>query len=76
MEGANFLDLRASLEESILEAHRDEESLIVTFEVGQNFNHPVDHSCSESWSDIVSLETIGRVVCLFKVSEVLVNIQA
>lgn len=65
MQIAHLLGFLDSLEVSIKKRNSDEESLIIALEVGKDFDHPVNHSCSEDWSDLMSLKAVLNVeLCL------------
>lgn len=44
------------LKESVQERHCQEESLVVAFEVGEDFDHPIDHSCAQVCCNFVLLQ--------------------
>ena len=69
-----FLDL-ASFEISIEETNSQEECLIITFEIGKDLNHPIDHSSSEVDIDIMCIKSIRSIKFKFKFSQVFVNIR-
>ena len=64
----NFSRLLLALEVAIEERCCQEECLVVTLEISQYFNHPVDHSSSESWRDFMPDQAILSKELLFKLS--------
>lgn len=58
----NFLRGLICLQEPVEETDSKEEGLVVTLEVSEHFDHPVDHSCSQRRCDLMVLKTrLGRV---------------
>ena len=54
---------RREFEVAIHETNRKEKGLIVAFEIGEDLNHPVYHSSSETIVDLGMVhQTIGSVV--------------
>jgi hypothetical protein len=71
---ADFLWSGCILQEAILKINCQEESLVIALKVCKHFNHPVDHSCSKSCCDLVSLQAVTCVVLLLEMSQVRINV--
>ena len=41
----DFFNMFAVFKVTVHETYSEEEGLIITFEIGEYFNHPVNHSC-------------------------------
>jgi hypothetical protein len=61
---------------SVLQRHRQEESLVIAPKIGKHLNHPINHASAESRRDLVSTQATRDVIftLLLQVSQVLVNI--
>lgn len=75
MEIWYFSSFLFSLEISVEEWDSQEESLVITLEISEDFNHPVDHPWSESPCDLVSTQTVSSVELNFQFSLVLIYFQ-
>lgn len=76
MQVADLHRLSAELEEPVLKGHGQEESLVITSEVGQYFYHPIYHASSESWRYLMPPQTVCHVIFTFllKIPEISVNV--
>lgn len=72
----DFHSFLTELEKPILERNSEEKCLIVTSEVGEHLNHPVDHSGSQSRSYFVAAQAVVNIVLVLvlELTQVLVNI--
>lgn len=76
MQACDLQWLRTVLEVTIHERYGYEEGLIITVEVGQHLDDPVDHA-STNWSrDLVPLQAIRGVKLKLLGPEVLLNVAA
>ena len=69
-----FLDF-ASFEVSVEKTNSQEECLIITFEIGQDLDHPIDHSSSKTCVDLMVSKGIGGIEFTLKFSQVFVDIR-
>ena len=74
MEIADFFHCWTSFEKSILKTTCNKECLIITFEIGKNLNHPINHSGTKCWGYLVSIQVVGGIIGLLKLSEISINI--
>jgi len=74
MEITDFLGRDCVLEESVLQVDCQEERLVVTLEIREHFNHPVDHSCPQNSCDFMVNKAVTCVVLLLQVAEVVINV--
>ena len=58
--------LLLSLEVAVEERGCQEECLVVTLEVSQHFNHPINHASSQSWRDFMPHQAILSEKLLFE----------
>lgn len=65
-----------AFEVPVHERDTHEESEVVTLEISEDFNHPVDHSGSESAVDLVTLEHIRKLVESLRILHVAVDVSA
>jgi len=75
MKITNLFLSRATFEVSIKQTNSQEECLIIAFEVGQDLDHPVDHSCSKACINVMVRKSIGSIKFCLKFSQVFVNIR-
>ena len=61
------------LEESVEQANTEEEGLVVTLEVGEDLNHPVNHASAQGWSDFVYQQGVLGVELGLELTEVQVD---
>lgn len=76
MEVANYFFVRAIFKISIKKRYSNEKCLVVTFKVGQDLYHPVDHSSSQGIVDIMPLQAISTIKVLLEISQIFVDILA
>lgn len=70
MQICDLLILLLYFEVSVKKTHCKEESLVVTLEISENFDHPVNHPCSQSRGNLVMNQAIIRYVGLLKLARV------
>ena len=74
MEFGDFKCALFLIEEAVHERKGDEESLIVTAEIGHHLDHPIYHPGAQHRGDFVPLEAGLRRVFELDLSEVTINI--
>jgi len=62
MQVTNLDRIGAQSEEAVQETDSQEESLVVTLEISEHLDHPIDHPCSETLCDFVSIQEVGGLI--------------
>ena len=62
MQVTNLDRIGAHPEETVQKTDSQEESLVVTLEISEHLDHPVDHPCSETLCDFVSIQEVSGLI--------------
>lgn len=76
MQVSDLLGLLLSFKVPVEKTGCQEERLVLTLEIGQHLDHPVDHAGSEYRGNLVILEAIIRSVSLLELARVSLNLLA
>ena len=71
---AHLLGRFTVLEVSIHQRRGEEEGLVVAPEICQDFDHPVNHSCSEARINFMAVQAIRSIISLLKLSQITVDV--
>ena len=74
MQVANLDRIRAQSEETVQETDSQKEGLVLTLEISEHLDHPIDHPCSQTLCDFVSIQEVSRLILSLQLSQVLVDL--